>query len=63
MMGLPDGWVTGVPGLSRKDQLHAIGNGVMPQQGAAAIRLLLERAPEALRSLTSHADPSDEVAA
>ena len=47
MMGLPAGWVTDVPGLSRNDQLHAIGNGVMPQQGAAAIRLLLERAPEA----------------
>ena len=51
MMGLPEGWVTDVPGLSRNAQLHAIGNGVMPQQGAAAVRLLLERAPEALRSL------------
>ena len=51
MMGLPAGWVTAVPGLSRNDQLHAIGNGVMPQQGAAAIRLLLQRAPEALESL------------
>jgi hypothetical protein len=41
MMGLPDGWVTQVPGLTRKEQLHAIGNGVCPQQAAAALRLLL----------------------
>ena len=37
MMGLPPGRVTAVPGLSRKDQLHAIGNGVCPQQAAAAL--------------------------
>jgi DNA (cytosine-5)-methyltransferase 1 len=55
MMGLPAGWVTDVPGLSRNDQLHAIGNGVIPQQGEAAIRLLLERAPEATRTLLAHA--------
>jgi DNA (cytosine-5)-methyltransferase 1 len=41
MMGLPEGWVTEVPELSRKEQLHAIGNGVVPQQAAHAIRLLL----------------------
>lgn len=58
MMGLPAGWVTDVPGLSRNDQLHAIGNGVMPQQGAAAIRLLLERAPEAMRSLLARTEPA-----
>lgn len=40
-MGLPEGWVTDVPGLSRKDQLKALGNGVVPQQAAAALRLLL----------------------
>ena len=56
MMGLPAGWVTDVPGLSRNDQLHAIGNGVVPQQGAAAIRLLLERAPEAMRSLLARTE-------
>lgn len=38
MMGLPDGWVTDVPGLSRRQQLTALGNGVVPQQAAAAIR-------------------------
>ena len=40
MMGLPDGWVTGVPGLSRAQQIKAIGNGVVPQQAAAALLLL-----------------------
>jgi len=41
MMGLPDGWVTDVPGLSRNAQLKALGNGVVPQQAALALRLLL----------------------
>lgn len=41
MMGLPDGWVTGVPGLSRNQQIHAIGNGVVPQQAGFALRFLL----------------------
>lgn len=40
-MGLPDGWVTGVPGLSRNAQLKALGNGVVPQQAELALRLLL----------------------
>ena len=40
MMGLPKGWITGVPGLSRANQLKAIGNGVVPQQAAAALLLL-----------------------
>lgn len=44
MMGLPAGHVTDVPGLSRTQQLKALGNGVVPQQAAAAIRLLAERA-------------------
>jgi hypothetical protein len=47
MMGLPEGWVTDpAHDLSRTQQLKAIGNGVCPQQGAAALRLLLERAPQ-----------------
>ena len=41
MMGLPRGWVTGVPGLSRAHQLKAIGNGVVPQQAAAALASML----------------------
>lgn len=42
LMGLPDGWVTAVPGLSRASQLKAIGNGVVPQQAYAAFKSLLE---------------------
>jgi DNA (cytosine-5)-methyltransferase 1 len=37
-MGLPAGHVTDVPGLSRNDQLKALGNGVVPQQAIAALR-------------------------
>jgi DNA (cytosine-5)-methyltransferase 1 len=39
LMGLPDGWVTGVP-IPRNAQLKALGNGVVPQQAAMALRLL-----------------------
>ena len=35
-MGLPEGHVTDVPGLTRNNQLKALGNGVVPQQAAAA---------------------------
>jgi len=41
LMGLPTGHVTEVPGLSRNGQLRALGNGVVPQQAAAALRMLL----------------------
>lgn len=44
MMGLPPGWVPQVPGVTRSQQLKAIGNGVCPQQAAAALRHLLEEA-------------------
>jgi DNA (cytosine-5)-methyltransferase 1 len=47
MMGLPAGHVTAVPGISRNDQLKALGNGVVWQQGAAAIRVCLNRAARA----------------
>ncbi|MFE0693921.1 DNA cytosine methyltransferase [Streptomyces sp. NPDC058869] len=43
LMGLPAGWVTDVPGLSRTAQLKALGNGVVPQQAAAALRHLAAR--------------------
>jgi DNA (cytosine-5)-methyltransferase 1 len=39
-MGLPEGWVTQVPGLSRTEQLKALGNGVVPAQCARAFELL-----------------------
>ncbi|MGW0942936.1 DNA cytosine methyltransferase [Streptomyces sp. NPDC002623] len=44
MMGLPSGHVTAVPELTRTQQLKALGNGVVPQQAAAALRLLRARA-------------------
>lgn len=40
MMGLPDGWVTDVPGLSIAKQLKVLGNGVVPQQAAYALGVL-----------------------
>lgn len=44
MMGWPAGWVTDPAiGLSRAEQLKACGNGVVPQQAAAALRELLAR--------------------
>jgi DNA (cytosine-5)-methyltransferase 1 len=41
LMGLDAGHVTGVPGLSRNQMLTILGNGVVWQQGAAAIAYLL----------------------
>lgn len=44
MMGLPSGWVTDPAiGLTRSQQLKAIGNGVCPQQAATSLTELLER--------------------
>jgi DNA (cytosine-5)-methyltransferase 1 len=40
-MGLPEGWVTDVPGLNRNAQLKALGNGVVPAQALAAITYML----------------------
>jgi DNA (cytosine-5)-methyltransferase 1 len=39
-MGLPPGWVTNLP-RPRTAQLRALGNGVVPQQAAYAVSLLL----------------------
>jgi DNA (cytosine-5)-methyltransferase 1 len=41
LMGLPAGWVTDVPEITRSEALKALGNGVVPQQSAAALRYLL----------------------
>lgn len=46
MMGLPAGWVVGrLPGTGKADsrpaELRMLGNGVVPQQAAAALRMLL----------------------
>jgi DNA (cytosine-5)-methyltransferase 1 len=40
-MGYPEGWITDVPGVTWNETLKACGNGVVPQQGAAAVRWLL----------------------
>ena len=40
MMGWPAGWVTDLA-LSRTEKLMCVGNGVVPQQAAAALRYLL----------------------
>lgn len=44
MMGLPAGWVTDVPGISRTGQLHLLGNGVVPQQAQQALAILADQA-------------------
>lgn len=41
MMGLPDGWVTDCP-VTRNQAIRALGNGVVPQQAAQALRQLLD---------------------
>jgi len=43
LMGLPNGWVTDPElGLTRNEQLKLCGNGVVPQQAALALSVLLE---------------------
>ncbi len=42
-MGLQEGHVTAVPGLTRNQMLKALGNGVVPRQGAFATAHLLDR--------------------
>ena len=45
-MCLPDGWVTDVPGLTRRQQLTMLGNGVVPPQAAYALGDMLAWVPE-----------------
>jgi DNA (cytosine-5)-methyltransferase 1 len=54
LMGLHDGWVSDLP-LPRTAQLHALGNGVVPQQAVHAVSLLLTDLDAVL-----HADPRPE---
>ena len=47
LMGLPEGHVTAPEiGLTRNQALKALGNGVVPQQAAAATQAFLEDTPE-----------------
>lgn len=48
MMLVAEGWVTGVPGISRRDQLKLLGNGVVPPQAEAACTILLGRVRDRL---------------
>jgi len=48
LMGYPKGWITDVPGVTWNEALKACGNGVVPQQAAAALRHLLARAEQAV---------------
>lgn len=59
MMGLPAGWVTDVPGVTRNEALKLLGNGVVPQQAHAAVTSLLEAAANA----TAPPSVADEGAA
>jgi DNA (cytosine-5)-methyltransferase 1 len=45
MMGLDDGWVTAIP-LTRNAQMRILGNGVVPQQATAAIKILHDLLPD-----------------
>ncbi|QKW24328.1 DNA cytosine methyltransferase [Kitasatospora sp. NA04385] len=45
VMGLEEGWVTQITGLSRSAKLTALGNGVVPQQAAMAMELLTPGIP------------------
>jgi DNA (cytosine-5)-methyltransferase 1 len=47
MQGLPQGWVTDVPGLTRNEALKALGNGVVPMQAEAALRHMVATAAAA----------------
>ncbi|MFE9382334.1 DNA cytosine methyltransferase [Streptomyces sp. NPDC007025] len=62
MMGLPAGWVVDTPGITRPAALKALGNGVVRQQAAAALRLLQDRMPAAAR-LAPAGQPALERAA
>lgn len=43
IMGLPAGWVTDVPGITRSQAFTLLGNGVCPPQAELALRALLTR--------------------
>lgn len=50
-MGLPAGHVTAAEiGISRNEQLKALGNGVVPQQAHLALSLMWPRVLEAVAS-------------
>jgi len=42
MQGVPEGWATEIPDLSRNAMLRILGNGVVPQQASAAVPWLFD---------------------
>jgi DNA (cytosine-5)-methyltransferase 1 len=63
LMGLPVGWVTDVPGLTSNQMLRLLGNGVVWQQGAAALTYLLDQAPAFVRAWLAHVRSTAAAAA
>jgi DNA (cytosine-5)-methyltransferase 1 len=61
MQGLPDGWVTDTD-TTRNEQLQALGNGVVPQQAAQALRRLLAIRATAIAASSTRANESTPVA-
>ncbi|WP_054044536.1 DNA cytosine methyltransferase [Alloactinosynnema sp. L-07] len=59
LMGLTEGWVTDLS-LPRTAQLRALGNGVVPQQAAYAVALLLADLAELLDINTDHRSPTGQ---
>lgn len=57
LMGLPEGWVTDCPNVTRAHALHALGNGVVPQQAAHALRILAGLPDELVNPLTHQPTP------
>jgi DNA (cytosine-5)-methyltransferase 1 len=53
-MGLPPGWVTGTPGISRPAQLRLLGNGVVPPQATTALRRLAAHGAVLRHPLADH---------
>lgn len=53
LQGLPRGWITDLP-LPRTAQLRALGNGVVPQQAARAVTLLLNDLAELFDAEQGH---------
>jgi DNA (cytosine-5)-methyltransferase 1 len=62
-MGLPEGWVTDVPGLTWLQQHRLIGNSVVPQQAALAFRSLARDLRAVLENAPGHAPAAEPVPA
>jgi DNA (cytosine-5)-methyltransferase 1 len=59
MIGLPAGWATAVPGLSRNDQLKIIGNGVVGLQAVEGISVCVAHIAAALAGIPYEAEEAE----